>query len=95
MKWFFPTLSLLLMAALLGISHSSLGAPEDSSKRESKKITCSYHGKFKHSSTSAHTARQATTTACFESEISRRPNLPDEDQGDYIIETCLNETVCS
>jgi hypothetical protein len=91
MKWFFPTLLIVLIATLLGASHMSLA----SEKTKIKGVTCTYNGKFKHTSPSPHEARRATTNACFESEISLRPNLPDDEQADLIIESCLNNTVCS
>lgn len=91
MKWFFPTLLIVLVATLLGVSHMALA----SDKGSQKNTTCTYNGKFKHSSSSKHEARKATTIACFESEVSLRNSLPDEDQADLIIESCLNNTVCS
>jgi hypothetical protein len=89
MKWLY---TMLLLIVIVGMTHKGVAATP-------KKITCSYHGQFKHTESDTHLARKSTTDACFESQMelfeSKRGNLPDDEQAEYIIESCLNETVCS
>ena len=96
MKWFIPFTALLIAALIIGATHNSLAANRSAA---SKKITCSLGGKYKHSSSSAHQARQAAATACFESQMEifkiQRGSLPDDEQADYIIESCVNQTTCN
>ncbi|MCB9026298.1 MAG: hypothetical protein H6625_08280 [Bdellovibrionaceae bacterium] len=95
MKWYIPFLALILALMLIGVTHNSLASTR---KTASLKVTCTMGGKFKHSSSNAHIARQSTSKACFEAELDlfqkQRGQLPDDEQADLMIENCVNETTC-
>lgn len=98
MNWFTTIITMIIALMLIGLSNMALAAPKRN-VTSVRKITCSYGGQYKHTSTNAHSARKATSNACFEAQMdlfqSQRGALPDDDQADYIIESCVNQTRCS
>ena len=91
MKWFIPTVSCILTILLLMVAHTSLA------------VTCTF-GDSKITANSQYEARSEIGKACMNKYLSKYAQraeqtqqanpLPDDEQIDYMIEDCVNNTRC-
>ena len=96
MKWHIPLIAVILALLFIGVAHKSLAMGREPNQ---KKVTCTYSGQFMHTANSKHEALKATSKACFETQLNlfedQRGHLPDDDQAEDMIESCVNQTTCT